>query len=179
MRLLWLDIETNGLDPYEHRVLEIAWKLLNEDGECESRFERVIQTFDFENSEEGAIKVHRENGLLADCINSPHTLESVRADIEQMMRRNPFNRRGNIYLAGNSVHFDRRFIKANFAALDSRLHYRMVDVSSHMLMRSWAKLPDIEGLPESPHRAMGDVDRSIVIFEAYQKELRCLMPSQE
>ena len=41
-------------------------------------------------------------------------------------------------LAGNSIHLDRRFIRRYMPQLDTRLHYRMVDVSTiKELARRW------------------------------------------
>ena len=66
-------------------------------------------------------------------------------------------------LAGNSIHQDRRFIRRYMPALDARLHYRMVDVSTiKELARRW--YPD--SFAEAPrkataHRAMDDIRESV------------------
>ena len=73
-------------------------------------------------------------------------------------------------LAGNSIHQDRRFIRRYMPALDLRLHYRMVDVSTiKELARRWfpqiaAKQPQ----KNETHRALDDIRESIDELRFYR-----------
>ncbi len=64
-----------------------------------------------------------------------------------------------IYLAGNSIHQDRKFIEREMPELNTKLHYRMLDVSAwkiyfeNALNKKFTK-------PEE-HRALDDIDGSI------------------
>ncbi|HEY4180783.1 MAG TPA: oligoribonuclease, partial [Kofleriaceae bacterium] len=76
-------------------------------------------------------------------------------------------------LAGNSIHQDRRFIRRYMPALEQRLHYRMIDVSSiKELARHWYR-----GGPVKPpgktekHRALDDIRESIAELRFYREHL--------
>lgn len=74
-------------------------------------------------------------------------------------------------LAGNSIATDRGFIARDMPALDSFLHYRMVDVSSiKELCRRW--YPRIYyGQPAKglAHRALADIHESIRELQFYRR----------
>ena len=70
-----------------------------------------------------------------------------------------------VYLAGNSIHQDRRFIEIEMPELNKRLHYRMLDVSAwkiyfeNALNKKFIK-------PEN-HRALDDINGSIEELKWY------------
>ena len=72
-----------------------------------------------------------------------------------------------VYLAGNSIHQDRKFIEREWPELNTKLHYRMLDVSAwkivfeNALHRSFPK-------PEN-HRALDDIRGSIEELKWYRK----------
>src|SRR5450631_505801 len=74
-------------------------------------------------------------------------------------------------LAGNSIATDRGFIARDMPALDSFLHYRMIDVSSiKELCRRW--YPRIYyGQPAKglAHRALADIHESIRELQYYRR----------
>jgi oligoribonuclease len=74
-------------------------------------------------------------------------------------------------LAGNSIATDRGFIARDMPALDSFLHYRMIDVSSiKELCRRW--YPRIYyGQPAKglAHRALADIHESILELQYYRR----------
>jgi oligoribonuclease len=74
-------------------------------------------------------------------------------------------------LAGNSIATDRSFIARDMPALDSFLHYRMIDVSSiKELCRRW--YPRIYyGQPTKgvTHRALADIRESIRELQFYRR----------
>jgi len=74
-------------------------------------------------------------------------------------------------LAGNSIATDRSFIARDMPALDSFLHYRMIDVSSiKELCRRW--YPRIYfGQPTKglAHRALADIQESIRELQFYRR----------
>lgn len=74
-------------------------------------------------------------------------------------------------LAGNSIATDRGFIARDMPALDSYLHYRMIDVSSiKELCRRW--YPRIYyGQPAKglAHRALADIHESIRELQYYRR----------
>jgi oligoribonuclease len=72
-------------------------------------------------------------------------------------------------LAGNSVHADRAFINKDLPQLASKLHYRILDVSSlKEIGRRWyPSLGWASKKDEAEHRALSDIKASIAgAFEA-------------
>ena len=70
-----------------------------------------------------------------------------------------------VYLAGNSIHQDRKFIEREMPELHRRMHYRMLDVSAWKIYFEQA-LGKRFTKPEN-HRAEDDVAGSIEEFRWY------------
>ena len=70
-----------------------------------------------------------------------------------------------LYLAGNSIHQDRKFIEREMPQLNERLHYRMLDVSAWKIyFENALKKRFIK--PEN-HRALDDINGSIEELKWY------------
>ncbi len=96
--------------------------------------------------------------LTAELILLYHINQHVAADVKPVM-------------AGNSIHFDRSFIRRHMPLLHERLHYRLVDVSTiKELARRW--YPEAEKYApkksDSKHRAMDDILASIEELRLYR-----------
>ncbi|MFW5739706.1 MAG: oligoribonuclease, partial [Myxococcota bacterium] len=77
---------------------------------------------------------------------------------------------GTGVLAGNSIHTDRRFIKAYFPVLDGYLHYRMVDVSSiKELVDRWYGRDSVFTKQLQQHTALEDIRESIAELQHYRE----------
>ena len=70
-----------------------------------------------------------------------------------------------IYLAGNSIHQDRKFIERELPELNKKLHYRMLDVSAWKIYFEQA-LNKKFTKPEN-HRALDDITGSIEELKWY------------
>lgn len=72
-------------------------------------------------------------------------------------------------LAGNSIHFDRGFMKVHLPQAEAELHYRMIDVSSmdELARRVWKATHDARPKANDAHRAMSDVERSLALTRYY------------
>lgn len=70
-----------------------------------------------------------------------------------------------LYLAGNSIHQDRKFIEHEMPELNKRLHYRMLDVSAWKIYFENA-LKQKFTKPEN-HRALDDINGSIEELKWY------------
>lgn len=173
--LLWMDMEMSGLEPERERVLELA---------------TIITNADLEVIAEGPdLVVHQPDELLAamDAWNTAHhgasgltakvrasTVTEAEAEALTLAFVNShFGARDRPVLCGNSIHQDRRFIRRYMPALDARLHYRMVDVSTiKELGRRWYPA-EVAVMPpkNDSHRALDDIRESIAELRWYRERL--------
>jgi oligoribonuclease len=82
-----------------------------------------------------------------------------------------------VYLAGNSIHKDRSFITHWWPILDSKLHYRMLDVTSFKLV-----MQGTYGLTykkKEAHRAFDDIHESIAELQQYLEWLQTTKKAQQ
>ena len=70
-----------------------------------------------------------------------------------------------IYLAGNSIHQDRKFIEREMPELNKRLHYRMLDVSAWKIY--FENALDKKYTKRDAHRALDDINGSIEELKWY------------
>ena len=164
--LLWMDLEMTGLDPVRDRILEVSviatdWKL-----DEIARMSAVVKVSPglmkrrmrgefWEKNEGSKLELMSQNG-------GGESRRNVERSLVKMVDEY-FGK--EVYLAGNSIHQDRKFIDREWPELAGRLHYRMLDVSA---WKVWfehvkgVKLKKLEG-----HRAEGDVEASMVEFRRY------------
>lgn len=114
--------------------------------------------------------MHARSGLTDEVRRSTVTLAEAEKQVLDYIREYAPTA-GTVPLAGNSIATDRGFIARDMPALDSHLHYRMIDVSSiKELCRRW--YPRIYfGQPEKglTHRALADIKESIRELEYYRR----------
>jgi oligoribonuclease len=167
-KLLWLDLEMTGLDPAKDVILEVAAEVTDFDFKTLENYEsRVIQdretvlarmqanTFwqDFPTNRDDFIK-HLEEGK--------HPKDVV-ADLVALVDKHFTNEMA--VLAGNSIHNDRAFIKAQWPSLDVKLHYRMLDVSAFKILMQ-GKYGEVFD-KQDPHRAFDDIQAYIAELQHY------------
>lgn len=171
--LLWIDLETTGLDPREHCIAEVAAIItdfnLNEKFMFSSPI--FLNQEDIDDGSEWCAKQHGGSGLYEKCLDYSESTELVPAfgAIGEAVKRICGDQKP--YLAGNSVHFDRSFLmfKAPRGFLDL-VEYRQVDVSSiKVLCQQWMPKAVISG--PKPHRALDDIRASINELASYRKVL--------
>jgi oligoribonuclease len=173
--LVWMDMEMTGLDPEKERVIEVA--TINTDGnltELAAGPELVIkQPDEILDAMDAWNKTHHGgSGLIARVKASEITDAMAEEQILAFINAHAGAKERPV-LAGNSIHQDRRFIRRYMPKLDTRLHYRMVDVSTiKELARRW--YPAIVG--KSPqkkdsHRALDDIRDSIDELRYYRSNI--------
>lgn len=155
-RLVFVDLETTGLDPRRHGIVEIAMVITTPDLEEIYAFTDVVMWHGEWSLEARAM--HEASGLLDE---EAATMAEAEPVILRRLDQHGFAP-GTALLAGSSVHFDRGFINAHMPAFAARLHYRHFDVSMiREAIRRWVD-PDFDrDRPEPKHRAYPDVLASI------------------
>nr|HEX4313300.1 oligoribonuclease [Kofleriaceae bacterium] len=176
--LVWMDMEMTGLEPDRERVIEVATILT--DGqlvEIATGPELVIHQSDelLGAMDDWNRSHHGASGLVdrvrASTITEADAEQQILAFLAQHVPGTSLKDRP--VLAGNSIHQDRRFIRRYMPALEKRLHYRMVDVSTiKELARRW--FPAVVGKQpgkKDTHRALDDIRESIAELRFYKEHV--------
>ncbi|MBI1352117.1 MAG: oligoribonuclease [Actinomycetales bacterium] len=171
-RLVWIDCEMTGLDPVKDDIVEIA--CIVTDGELNELDEGIAlvvkpQTDTALNEmDDVVVAMHTASGLLEEIPNGITLADAENQVLDYVKAHVPEARKAP--LAGSSVYVDRGFLAVHMPALDSHLHYRLVDVSSiKELVRRW--YPRVYfATPEKNgnHRALGDIRESIAELRYYR-----------
>lgn len=165
--LLWFDFETTGLDETIHCPIEAAAVVTDYKLKVLSQVSSPIHATveQLEKMNDVVRSMHMRSGLLHLMAFAP-PCEVVEEKILQQIDKS-FAEGEKIILCGNSIHFDRKFIRTYMPKLEKRLHYRMIDVSS--FKESFRVVYGYE-YPRGTiaHRALPDImDGSIPEFQTY------------
>ena len=169
--LLWLDLETPGLEPYMG-IVEVAWQLTTLDLEELSPLRtEVLQptTAQLRWIEENPVvlDMHTASGLLNDLkFGLPIRRDIAEARIVDDILTHAHE--DTIQLAGASVHFDKRFLDMWMPTLHAKLHHRVYDTST--LKTFFEDLGIQHGIEnEGQHRAANDVREVLAVARAYRE----------
>lgn len=156
-KFLLLDLETTGLESRIHSIVEIASRvitpkqILRYDHYVVNPPKDVIWS-------DYAYQMHQDSGLydtISDVCCSIETVDNLLA--EALEEYAP------LYLMGNSVHFDRGFMKVHMPETFKKLHYRQLDITSirlwHLLMTGEDFVPSSS---VKPHRSKEDLESSLI-----------------
>lgn len=192
--LVFLDLETSGLDPELHHVLEVA-AVITDDAFVEiARFERVVywnQSGEMLKPElEGRIAavtwwhvdpfvldMHTQNGLWHASAYAPPQSGAYYVDkaLAEFIRAHcaETGEKSGPQLAGNTISFDRAFLAGHFPLAHSLLHYRNLDVTTlnEMARRFWPAVHAARPAPGKAHRAMADCLESLQTARYYRDAL--------
>ena len=170
-RVVWIDCEMTGLDLRRDAVVEIAALVtdfeLNVLGEgvdvvVRPPAEALAQMPDV------VREMHTSSGLLTELESGVTIAEAEATVLDYVKAHVPEARRAP--LAGNSVGVDRGFLARDMPALDSWLHYRLVDVSSiKELARRWYPRAYYNSPRKAGgHRALADIRESVAELRYYR-----------
>lgn len=165
-KLLWIDLEMTGLDPKEDRILEAAAIATDMNLNEIADYQAVVKVDEDLMKTRMVGKFWDKNQKSRDALiaqnQSGKPVEIVERELIDFIDQN-FS--STIYLAGNSIHQDRKFIEHEMPKLNQKLHYRMLDVSAwkiyfeNALNKKFTK-------PEN-HRALDDINGSIEELKWY------------
>lgn len=175
--LLWIDLETTGLEPADNYILEAAW--LVTDNNCKSLtdvYTQVVETspkawVQLSQTPE-VLEMHRHSGLLEDIDQSKRVMriEDVEDLIMQQLVSCPREDDDYIMVAGFSVHFDLAFIREHMPRLARMLSHRVYDVSTlKTLFNNFGIEHGVENYGK--HRAYCDIVEALSVARVYRDTL--------
>ena len=181
--LVWIDCEMTGLDLGKDKLIEVAALVTDPDlNVLGEGVDLVIHADDASlDAMPGIVReMHAKSGLTDEVRRSTVTMAEAEAELLAYVRRFVPNSR-TAPLCGNSIATDRGFLARDMPALDSYLHYRMIDVSSiKELCRRWYPRvyfgQPVKGLA---HRALADIRESIRELEYYRRTIFVPLPGPD
>lgn len=180
---MWIDCEMTGLDLGKDKLIEVAALVTDPDlNVLGEGVDLVIHADDASlDAMPGIVReMHAKSGLTDEVRRSTVTMAEAEAELLAYVRRFVPNSR-TAPLCGNSIATDRGFLARDMPALDSYLHYRMIDVSSiKELCRRWYPRvyfgQPVKGLA---HRALADIRESIRELEYYRRTIFVPLPGPD
>ena len=146
-KLLWVDLEMTGLEPDKDKILEVAAIATDMELNEVARYEAIVKV---------------DENFMKSRMVGDFWVQEVENELLKFIDKNCTK---ELYLAGNSIHQDRKFIEREMPKLNERLHYRMLDVSAWKIyFENALKKKFIK--PEN-HRALDDINGSIEELKWY------------
>ena len=177
-KLLWVDLETEGLYPHPptgHRIFEFGMAItdLNLKKLDEAAWQVWYPNFEPSECDEFIQNMHTKNGLFIDMKGKGLYLEDLSREVLGTLDLwdVPLDRTMPVH--GNSLRLDREFISVHLPELDSKLSYRIVDVSSfketcrRFKPDLYAAYLDFYPDDDKAHRVLSDIDHSISEYKFY------------
>ena len=181
--LVWIDCEMTGLDLGKDKLIEVA--ALVTDPELNVLGEGVDLVIHADDAALDAMPpvvrdMHAKSGLTDEVRRSVITMAEAEEQVLAYVREHVPNPR-TAPLCGNSIATDRGFLARDMPALDSHLHYRMIDVSSiKELCRRWYPRVYFGQPPKGlAHRALADIRESIRELEYYRRTIFVPLPGPD
>ena len=165
-KLLWIDLEMTGLDPEKDRILEVAAIATGWDLEPLQTYTGIVKVDDEIIKSRMVGEFWEKNAdSRQSLIEQNQTGKSVNEIEQELLHFLDQHFSDEIYLAGNSIHQDRKFIDREMPELAKRLHYRMLDVSAWKIY--FENALDKKFIKPENHRALSDIEGSISELKYY------------
>lgn len=170
--LLWVDIETDGLDPNTNKILQIACILTDFRLETKHYLQEYTINYDEHelNLDDWCKQQHSDSGLLQKVYSnsSKILLKDVEKSIINFLNMH-MSLKDIVYLAGNSVYFDKSFINKYMLELSKRINRRIVDVSTISILckNMYNIIYKNKPIKTNKHTALSDIEESIDEMKHY------------
>ena len=166
-KLLWIDLEMTGLSPVTDKILEVAAIATDFDLNEVARFEAVVKVSPRLMKKRMVGEFWEKNAASRDALfaqnKSGKPAKVVEVELLEFLDKYFGD---EIYLSGNSIHQDQKFIERDWPKLNSRLHYRMLDVSAWKIF--FENALNKKFVKRDAHRALDDIEGSIEELKFYK-----------
>lgn len=129
-KIFWFDVETTGLDPVKHDIVQLAY-LIEIDGKIIESANLLMQPFDYSTICQESLDIH---GRTIDEIKNYPNPRSVYAELISVLEKyvDRYNRSDKFHHAGYNSKFDLDFLKQFFVKnkdvyFGSWFNYRAID----------------------------------------------------
>lgn len=173
--LVWMDLEMTSLvDPTIDSITQIATIITDRNLNVIAEGEEITIHADEERFKEVSEEVralYQDNGLIPTILASTVTEAEAEERVLGFIRQ--YTVEGSSPLCGNSITYDRIFLKARMPRLNGYLHYRHIDVTAlKELSLEWR--PDLREAVESMkankiHHALDDIRGSLEELRLYRE----------
>lgn len=168
-RYFWIDLEMTGLDHTTDRIVEAAVIITNKQLEPVFEWERPVrQPQEVLDGMNDWCKHHHAASGLLDRIHDGITEQELDDKLAEITLKY-FKKTNPCVIAGNSISQDRKFIDAYLPQFSSRIHYRMLDVSSFKIV--FREMLGREFIKQNTHRALDDIRESIAELKHYMSAI--------
>jgi oligoribonuclease len=167
--LLWIDIESTGLEPASNDILEVAWGVANLYDpfplDIDSRVAAWQGTLSFSKE---AHEMHDKSGLLAAVFREGVLLDEIEhLIVGDLVRHEARQGAKHVAVAGFSAHFDLSFLRLHMRWLTEFLSHKVYDVSAVKLFCQSMGMPAELTEKKAAHRARED------LIEAVEHAKKC------
>ncbi|MCI1211034.1 hypothetical protein [Bifidobacterium tibiigranuli] len=170
--LLWMDVETSGLDPDLHSLLEVELRVTSMQADLYAQQSWLLPLADGMLFSRWALETHASNGLLADMTSVDRSIKQISESMRGFLA---VYESWILHPAGSSVHFDIAFLESQLLQITRLpgIHHQRMDLTSLRLAieasdpGSFQRLAD--GLPDTDHRAKHCLDRDIALYQRITK----------
>ncbi|MBR9858026.1 MAG: oligoribonuclease [Gammaproteobacteria bacterium] len=169
--LVWIDLEMTGLEPDEHKIIEIASIITDKELNvlAEGPVLAIHQSeAELAKMDEWNVRTHTGSGLVARVQASTVSEDDAVAQTLAFLREWVPEQASP--LCGNSIGQDRRFLVRHMPTLEAFFHYRNVDVSTvKELVRRWQPALLEQFTKKGSHQALDDIRESIAELQFYRE----------
>ncbi len=169
--LVWLDLETTGLDLEKDVILEIA-SIVTDSDLNEMAVGPVVPVYQpdqvLDDMPDWCLETHGSSSLMEACRTSPYSMREAELKTLEFVSKHVALHTSP--LCGSSVWTDRIYLRRLMPDLEKHFHYRCLDVSSFKeAISRWR--PEITVVKERKHRSLDDIRESIAELRLYRERL--------